>query len=163
MLGSSGTSAVLLTLIHPSAWKKDEFSEVRAAFRRVRSCVHGGKAEPLGKRGGKEHQACLVGRGTHTSLYTNVEWWGHVGARYLSLRLCPEGRGFEPRRSPLGLQGEQEQGERICRACGAQDRGCAAWGSVARAQEPRSGVSFRVACARYRTVGICSCKHIAPR
>jgi predicted ester cyclase len=29
------------------------------------------------------------------------------------------------------------------------------WGRVASAQEPRSDVSFRVACARYRQVEIC--------
>jgi predicted ester cyclase len=29
------------------------------------------------------------------------------------------------------------------------------WGRVASAQEPRSNVSFRVACARYRQVEIC--------
>jgi hypothetical protein len=31
-----------------------DFSEVRAAFRQVRSCLHGGKGSPLEKRGGKE-------------------------------------------------------------------------------------------------------------
>src|SRR5215210_7709198 len=85
MLGSSGTSAVLLTLIHPSAWKKDEFSEVRAAFRRVRSCVHGGKAEPLGKRGGKEHQICLrLFAIIRRTLPRSTRWFG--GCRKT---LCP--------------------------------------------------------------------------
>ena len=31
------------------------FSEVRAAFRLVPSCLHDGKDSPLHKRGGKEH------------------------------------------------------------------------------------------------------------
>jgi pimeloyl-ACP methyl ester carboxylesterase len=71
------------------SWTSANFAyteyEVRAAFRRVRSCVHGGKDDPLGKRGRKEHQICLrLYAITRRILRPSTRWFG--GCRKT---LCP--------------------------------------------------------------------------
>src|ERR687898_531385 len=80
-----GGEGVFYRLVGCENFALTDFSKVRAAFRQVRSCLHGGKDDPLGKRGRKEHQICLrLYAITRRILPPSTRWFG--GCRKT---LCP--------------------------------------------------------------------------